>query len=144
MEKTPGQPGATEVGETTTGADGSAGFALADLTHTVRLRLSAGNGLSSAFVTVVVVPTMSVALTSDGTTYTAAISTIGGDAGDSVMLQQRINGQWAAGVTAELDASGAASFMVPVPPTQQVHYRVIMARTPAHAYDVVYFATPPA
>ncbi|HEX3824774.1 MAG TPA: hypothetical protein VHV79_09950 [Mycobacteriales bacterium] len=143
LERITGEDAVTQVAMGLTGADGSITLTSPVLSHNARFRLAAAHRLRSASLGVVVVPTVSAGVTAQGTSYSVRVSTSGGNAGDTVALEQRSNGRWQQVSTAALDGSGGATFSVPIPPKHDVHYRVILSRTQAHASAQASFVAPP-
>ena len=143
MEWLTGQSTLSQVDMGLTGSDGSVDLTAGDLTHSVRLRLVSGQGVRSAPVLVVVMPTVSATLSVQGSSYDASITTDGAQQGDVVMLQRRARTGWVGVATMQLDASGDALFAVPVPAQRPVRYRVVLPRTQAHGYAATRFVTPP-
>jgi hypothetical protein len=142
IERLPGAAGASEVATGLTDATGSVDLMSPPLTQTARLRLVIGDGVRSAAVTVVVVPTLTATLTAEGGSYEVAVTTAGGQPGDVVTLQQRTPSGWVVAATGQLDTAATAAFTVPVPTTRAAHYRVLLARTSAHGFAMTRFTAP--
>jgi hypothetical protein len=143
IERVRGQTTSSEIASGLTRADGSVELTTPPLAQSARLHLVAGQGIRSAAVAVVVVPTVSASLVAEGSTYTVTVTTDGGDPGDAVTLQRRTANGWTAVATAQLDASATANFSIPVPPKRALRYRVVLPRTPAHAAAITSFSAPP-
>jgi hypothetical protein len=126
-----------------TGANGSVELTTPPLAHTVRLRLVAGQGVHSAPVRVVVMPTLSASTAVQGSSYVVSVTADGGDPGDNVTLQRRTAAGWIDVATAALDTTGGAMFTVPAPPKRTVRYRLLLPRTQAHGFAMARFVTPP-
>jgi hypothetical protein len=136
--------GSTEMVATSqSAADGSVQFTTPQLTRTVQLILRAGTSVRSAPVRVVVVPTISAAVTQSGSADQVSISVEGAQADDAVSVYQREQGNWVLVQSLTLSASGAAGFSATPDPTEPIHYRAELAATSAHAAATVGFVTPP-
>lgn len=142
LEHQPGQAGVSQVDSGTTGSDGSVTLQSPALSHSVRLRLVTGSKARSAWIAVIVQPTVSASVSTDGTTSTIRISTDGADPGDTVDVQRRVPGGWQDVAANQLDSSGAATFGVPTPTRRPDHYRAILPRTPDHGYASTRFLVP--
>lgn len=143
IERLTGQSTASQIAMGVTGTDGSVVLDAANLTHSARLRVLAGQGVRSAPVLVTVVPTMSASISVQGPNYEVAVTTDGGDPGDIVTLEQRVPGGWEGVTTTQLDSTGGAAFQVPAPDKRAAHYRIVLRRTQAHASVTTRFAAPP-
>jgi hypothetical protein len=144
IERLTGQGTAAEIASGLTGPDGSVDLTASGLTHSVRLRLLAGQGVRSAPVLVVVTPTVSASVALSGSSYDVAVATDGGNEGDQIVLERRTSTGWVGVTTTTLDGSGSASFAVPVPPKRTVRYRVVLPRTQAHGLAMTAFLAAPA
>jgi hypothetical protein len=143
LEHDPGQTSVSEVGSGTTAADGSVSLQTAALTHNVRLRLVTRGKVRSAWIAVIVQPTVSASVASAGTSSTIRVSTDGAQPGDMVDIQRHVPGGWQDVAANQLDGSGGASFGVPTPSHRPDHYRAILYRTQDHAYASTRFVVPP-
>lgn len=126
-----------------TAADGSVHFQTPGLTSTAQLVLRAGGGVHSAPVRVVVVPTMSAAVTQGSSRDDVSISTQGAQPGDSLTVYEKEASGWVAVDSVTVDGSGLASFSVTPAPRKVVRYRVVLPATRAHAGCTVAFVTQP-
>jgi hypothetical protein len=142
IERSPGAGGASEVATGLTDSGGSVDLTSPPLTRTTRLRLVIGDGVRSAAVTVVVIPTMTATVTLQGSAYAVAVTTSGGEPGDVVTLQQRTPSGWVVAASGQLDTAATAAFTVPVPTTHAAHYRVLLPRTIAHGFAMTRFSVP--
>jgi hypothetical protein len=133
IERLVGQDAADVVAMGLTGNGGAVDLTSPALTHSARLRLVTAHGLRSAALTVVVVPTVNATVTAEGPVDDVAITTVGGNPGDTVVLQRHVSGGWQGLSTATLDGAGSASFSVPAPPKHPHRFRVVLLRTKAHA-----------
>jgi hypothetical protein len=143
IERLAGANTASEIASGVTGSDGSVTLTATDLTRSVRLRLVVGQGVHSAAVPVIVMPTVSVALSVSGSSYVASVTTDGGQPGDTVELQRRTVSGWVAVTSGPLDSTGGVAFSVQAPVKRTEHYRVVLPRTRAHGFATARFATPP-
>jgi hypothetical protein len=139
LQRLVGQSALSEIGSGTTDADGAVTFTTPELSHNSRLRLVTDTKLSSAPVAVVVVPTIQVSVAQQGTTATISVSTVGGNQGDAVDLDQRTAFGWIPVASDQLGPDGDADFSVRSPDKGKVHYRVRLPRTSAHAAAVIRF-----
>jgi hypothetical protein len=112
-----------------TNANGVVTLTVRDLTHDTAFRLLAADNLSSATVTVTVIP--GVLLQSTGTDLMSA-SVPFGDPGDLVTLEVLIGGSWRDVGTHVLGSSRQASFAVSADSATVREYRVVLAATAAH------------
>jgi hypothetical protein len=143
LERLVGTPGLVQVASGTTAANGSLELSSPALAHTARLRLVTGTRVRSSAITVVVLPTLQVAVQTTGSTSSIAVTTNGGDPGDTVTLEQRTRGDWLEVGTNALDGSGAANFNVLAPSKRPGHYRMILNHTQAHGQAVTRFTIAP-
>lgn len=127
-----------------TAADGSVQFQTQGLTATAQLVLRAGGGVHSAAVRIVVVPTMSAAVTQGSAQDDVSISTQGAQPGDALTVYEKEKAGWVAIASPTLDGSGLASFSVTPAPKRVVRYRVVLPATHEHAGCSVAFVTQPA
>lgn len=139
VERLTGGSGAQQIGSATTDGSGAVTLPVPALSHSVVLRLLAGNGIHSTPLRVVVLPVMTTSMTADGNDYDVQLSVAGASAGDAVMVQRLGRGGWSAERTVRLDAQGAVAFTVPVPPRRQVRYRAVLRPTSAHGYAAAGF-----
>lgn len=127
-----------------TAADGSVQFQTAGLSSSAQLVLRAGGGVHSAAVRVVVVPTMSAAVTQGSARDDVSISTQGAQPGDSLTVYEKEAAGWVAVDSLTLDGSGLASFSATPAPKRVVRYRVVLPASRDHAGCSVAFVTQPA
>jgi hypothetical protein len=141
-----GTPGWQRLGARRTGDDGTMSIWTRRLVRNVRLVLRAGHGVRTEPVSVLVRPTLSTALTttSDGRRYVVDVTADGGDAGDTVVLLRRRQGQWARVRAAQLNDAAHAGFAVRVPAGHQVRYAVRLQPTRWHAASWSRFVAQPA
>jgi hypothetical protein len=141
-ERVPG--GAAELLATSqSSADGAVQFSTPQLTETVQLDLRSGSTVRSASVRVVVVPTISAAVSQGGSTDQVSISVQGAQTGDSVSVYAREQGSWVLVQSLTLSASGTVGFAATPDSTKTIRYRADLAATGAHASASVSFVTPP-
>ncbi len=143
FERATGAGQFSKLGTGDTDTNGEVSFGVPALTHNVRLVLRAGR-VHSPVVTVVEVPTLSIAVTPAGISDDVTVSTNGATAGDAVVLLIRRHGQWLRVRSGQLDATGTWSFTVPAPQRRAAGYRVLLKRTRAHAAGSAGFRAPPA
>ena len=127
LGRTPGHPGWALLATGHTGEDGAVALSTPPLEHSLFLRLRTGNRVKSDPVRVAVVPTVGVSH-ADGI---LSVTTIGGQAGDTVLLQRWRQGQLVRIARTELDASGSASFAVE-PKKKQVRYVALLKGSKLH------------
>jgi hypothetical protein len=144
LERLTGQNTVSQVAMGLTGSDGSVALTSPALTQSARLRLVAGGQARSAALPVVVLPTLTATATANGSTYSITVTTDGGNPGDEVLLQIRTGNGWQPVSSTTLDGSGDAGFGVLTPAHRAAHYRVALARTPAHGYAETRVVVPPA
>jgi hypothetical protein len=107
----------------------------------VHLVLRAGRHLHSKVQRVVVVPIIHVQVPPTAPGATSAVVTMsvtGGQPGDTVIVRSASGSK-----RVTLNGSAAASFTVPVSPSQTLHYRVVVLHTKAHAAHSLAFYVPP-
>lgn len=140
LERMAGTAGVTQVAAGTTGADGSVALTTPPLTHSVRLRLVTESKAKSASIGVTVAATIMATVGHDGTTASIRIATTGASPGDSVAIEQRIDGAWQSVAANQLDASGGALFAVEAPTGRRPdHYRAVLRRSSAHGGAITTF-----
>jgi hypothetical protein len=108
----------------------------------MHLVLRAGRHVHSQVQRVVVVPIIHVQVPPTARGATSAVVTMsvtGGQPGDTVVIRNAAGGS----KQVTLNGSSAASFTVPVSPSQTLHYRVVVLRTSAHAEHSLPFYVPP-
>lgn len=115
--RTAGQPW-TRLATGTTDASGHVTLQSPALNQNVRVRLSAGHGVHSAGVAIVVVPTISATAAEADGTSTVTVTTEGGRAGDVVTAYRYRSGELVRVGSATLDAHGSAVLAVPTPKRQ--------------------------
>jgi hypothetical protein len=129
-----GEPGWSRVGEVlTTTASGEVIFTVPSLDHNAHFVLRGGAHVHSPITKVAVMPTVDapvVAPLVGSRQATVTVSVTGGEEGDVVVLRRL--GRNPSERTAELDSTGQAVFMTPVPLRHPVHYRIVIRRTEAH------------
>jgi hypothetical protein len=133
FERLTGQAQGQQAAVTRTDSDGDVTMTVPPITHDVLVGLRTGNGVRSAALRVVEVPTISVAVAAGSTTDAVTVTTNGAQPGDSLALYRREQGRWVQVGSDQLDSSGAADISVPAPKRRPVHYRVALAATRAHA-----------
>ncbi|HEX3706591.1 MAG TPA: hypothetical protein VHV76_08175 [Mycobacteriales bacterium] len=126
-----------------TSSTGGVIFTVPPIERNVRLVLQTGRHLHSTLVRVVVQPAITATVTPSATdpgmvTVTAVVQ--GGEPGDTLVMSWH-NGKKHQHVA--LDATGAATFTVQVPPTRTVHFRLFLRRTAEHASAAALFTSPP-
>jgi hypothetical protein len=138
QQRPAGQATWRRAGRATTGPRGGAELRVRDLTRNAWFRLTGPGGAVSRPVLVTVVPAVAVALASGPTARTdlLTVSCRFGDAGDAVVLQLRILGEWRSLRLGLLDGQHEVVFTVRVPRTVAWIYRVVLPATVAHGRAV--------
>jgi hypothetical protein len=143
VERVTGSGTSSRIASGRTGADGSVYFVTPPIDQTVTLRLATSRQLRSAAMRVAVTPSLSASVVPDGTSYSISVSVAGGNPGDTLQLQQRVNGSWAAVTTTQLDGSSDATFRVAAPKKRTARYRLILPATRQHGFGSSRFTAAP-
>lgn len=139
LERMAGTTGVSQVAAGATGADGSVALTTPPLTHSVRLRLVTESKVRSASIGVTLQSTIMATVAHDGATASIRIATTGASTGDSVAIEQRIDGAWQLVAANQVDSSGSALFSVDAPTGRPAHYRAVLRRSSAHSGAVTTF-----
>jgi hypothetical protein len=143
FERTADDPSWHRIAVRRSGEDGMVSMHVADLTSNTRLRLGAGHGVHSEVIRIVVIPVVTATVSPDGDNYDVAVTTSGARSGDKVVLLRRRHGHWVKVTDTTLDDNAGAAFVVPIPKSATVHYRVIVRSTSAHGPGITRFTTSP-
>jgi hypothetical protein len=144
LERVAGTTGVSQVAAGTTGADGAVALTTPPLTHSVRLRLVTDAKVRSASIGVTIQSTIMATVANNGTSASVRIVTTGAALGDSVAIEERIDGAWQLVAANQLDESGAALFAVDLPTGHRAdHYRAVLRRSSAHGGAVTTFLVDP-
>jgi hypothetical protein len=137
FERTAGEPAWHLARVATTGADGRAVLTVLDLTTNALFRLSGPDGARSRPVLVIVVPPVSVSVSSGprGQLATLTASSPLAARGDVVVLQRWTGGRWLSVRARRLDGAGRAPFLVRSRARRRA-YRVVLLATAAHGRSV--------
>jgi hypothetical protein len=140
----PGTPGWQQAAIRNTAADGSVQAFLGDLTANRVIVLGAGDGVHSSPLRIVVHPALSVSVapSSDGTSFVVTVSADGGDPGDLVTVLKHAPQGWQQVGQAQLDGSSSASFAVPAP-RHHKRFVVRLRATRTHGFAAARFVLPP-
>jgi hypothetical protein len=124
------------VGQATTGSGGQAGFTASNLTTNASFRVTAPSGATSAELSIVVIPTVSLsqASASHGHSETLVVSVPLAQRGDVVQLEQLVGGQWQQIRAHRLHRGGQIEFSVAR--KISVTYRVVLPATAEHGMAV--------
>jgi hypothetical protein len=137
FERTAGQPAWHLARVATTGADGRAVLTVPDLIMNALFRLSGPDGARSRPVLVIVVPPVSVSVSSGPRRQLATLTASSPLAatGDVVVLQRWTGGRWLSVRARRLDSAERAPFLVRSRARRRA-YRVVLLATAAHGRSV--------
>jgi hypothetical protein len=136
--------GATQwLAVASSGADGSVDFQTPGFSQNVTIVLRAGDGVHSAGVRVVVVPTLSASVAQTDAQDGVSIAAQGAQVGDGLSVYEHEQGGWVLVDSLSLDSSQSAAFDTTPDPKKVVHYRAVLSGTHAHAGATVLFVTEP-
>jgi len=132
----------TRVAAGRTRSDGTILLRTPALVRTVDVRMVTPQGLHTSAVKLTVLPHVAVSLSTspNGKRYVVTVTVKGAQAGDTVTLGRRANGDWSRVATKQLpDAHPMTlTFNVPVP-ISDVHYRVRVVSTVMHGDGFGFF-----
>ena len=135
LERIPGQSAWLTAGNATTAANGRAVVTVAALTTNAVFRLSGPHGARSRLVLVIVLPAVSVSVTSGPTAAVLTASSPLADPGDVAVLQIRSEGLWVSLRERDLNNHEQVAFMV-APKGRARVYRVVLRSTATHGLSV--------
>ncbi|HVY10635.1 MAG TPA: hypothetical protein VHB18_10900 [Mycobacteriales bacterium] len=138
-----GVPGWSRLGPQQTASDGSVRFTVSGIDHNLRLVLHSGRHVHSTVAQVRVVPIITVNVpppVPGARRATITIKVAGGQAGDLVTVRRP--GGRKGSQTATLDSTLTVSVTVPEAQRHNIHYRVFVGRTKAHAAHSLPFYVP--
>ena len=119
------------VGSATSDASGSVSIPVGPIARNVAVRLRAGK-VRSAPVPLRLQPEWTTSVSPSGTTAVVSGTVVGGNAGDTVLLRQVVDGRLVTVRQVPLTTSGTVRFEVPLPAGRRDRYRVVLERTPQH------------
>lgn len=125
----PGERDWSRIDSAVSGSDGSVTLTTAALGQNVRLRLAVNWRVRSDGVSIVVVPTVS-ATVGEGS---IDVTTVGGRAGDTVVLLRKVGKRLVEAGRQPLDATGATRFVVEAPAVRPARYVIRLKSTRLHA-----------
>ena len=127
-----------------THSDGSVTLHTPALARNVQVRLVTPQGLASTTTSIVVIPKVSIATSrsADGRHIIVKVTINGAENGDTVALAKRSANGWTRVSAKQLGSGDGVTFTVPVP-ASQVHYRVRLVATSAHADGYGFFTASP-
>lgn len=144
LERVAGTTGVSQVAAGTTGADGAVSLTTPPLTRGVRLRLITDARVRSASIGVTMQSTIMATVANNGTSASVRIAATGAAPGDSVAIDERVDGAWQAVAANQLDESGVALFAVDLPTGHRPdHYRAVLRRSTAHGGAITTFLVDP-
>jgi hypothetical protein len=125
-----------------TRSDGTIVLRTPALARTVDVRMVTPQGLHTSAVKLTVLPhvAISISKSANGKRYVVTVTVKGAQAGDTVTVGRRSNGDWSRVATKQLPDSDpmTLTFSVSVP-TSDVHYRVRVVSTAMHGDGFGYF-----
>jgi hypothetical protein len=144
LERPAGAQQWQQVASGRTGSDGSITLRTPTLARNVQVRLVTPQGLASSSTSIVVIPKVRIATsrTADGRHIVVKVTLTGAESGDTVALARHASSGWTRVSAKQLGSGRTITFTVPVP-TSQVHYRVRLVATPAHADGYGFFTAAP-
>jgi hypothetical protein len=138
LEQAAGQPAWQVAAQATTSAAGRAVLVVPSLRIDATFRVTGPGASASQPLTVVVIPPVSVGVTSSGGHWSASVLTVScplAQRGDVVALQLLSGGQWQEVRAHRLGATGLAAFTVATS-KDSATYRIVLLATAYHGQSV--------
>jgi hypothetical protein len=136
LEQAATAPGWRVVATRVTGRYGGVRFRVPYLTQNAAFLVTVPDRMSSAQVTVTVIPRVLLSIVPGHVTDRLVASARFGDPGDVVVLQELSGGAWRNVATQTLGAGHRAIFKVPASASPGPYYRTVLAATGAHGPGV--------